>query len=119
VSADESGPIKSLGPRRELLGTLRISESAEGVVAVAGELDIATGPLLEEHLERLTGPIRLDMREVSFLDSSGIRSLMRMYRRCEGDGCTFRIEDCSPMVERVLQIVGLYDVLTADRAEHR
>ena len=103
----------------ELLGTLRISDPVEGVVAVVGELDIATAPMLEEHLERLTGPIRLDMRELSFLDSSGIRSLMRMYRHCEGDGCTFRIEGCSPMVERVLQIVGLYDILTDDRDGHR
>ena len=106
MTADESGPIK--------VPLLRLSEPVSGVVAVAGEVDIQTGPMLEEHLTRLTGSIRLDLSAVTFIDSSGVRALVHTYDHCETSGGTLQIEACSPQVERILQIVGLYDILTGD-----
>jgi anti-anti-sigma factor len=84
------------------------------VLAVAGELDLVTAPILEGSLAQDTGDVRLDLTAVTFIDSSGVAGLVRLYRRCESDGCTLRIAACSPQVERVLRIVGLYDTLTQD-----
>jgi anti-sigma B factor antagonist len=113
VSAEESGPTNGSDWRADF-PILRLSERPSGVVALSGEVDVATAPLLEERLAGREGAIRLDMRDVTFLDSSGVRALLHLYQHCEGNGCTFQVEACSPQVERVLHIVGLYDILTED-----
>ena len=82
------------------------------VFEVAGELDMATAPLLEETVADVTGSIRLDLGALTFIDSAGIAAFIRLYRRCESDGCTLRIERCCPQVERTLRIAGVYDALT-------
>ena len=46
------------------------------------------------------------------MDSSGIRALLQLYQRCPHQSCTFQIEACSLPVERVLQIAGVYEMLT-------
>jgi len=84
----------------------------DGMVAVAGELDLVTAPILEGCLAQVTGDVRLDLTAVTFIDSSGVAGLVKLSARCESDGCTLRIEECSPQVERVLRIVGLYETLT-------
>ena len=43
----------------------------------------------------MDGPLLLDLREVSFIDSCGIAGLLGLYRRCQRDGCEFLIESCS------------------------
>lgn len=95
--------------------SLTITERAPGHFRLCGELDIATARQLAE-LAELHGPLLLDLSDVSFLDSSGMSGLLRLYRRCGVADCSFLIERCSPQVERVLRIVGLYDVLTEDGA---
>jgi anti-anti-sigma factor len=56
----------------------------------------------------------LDLHGVSFMDSSGISALVRLYQRCDHHDCTFRIDACSPNVERVLRIVGVYERFTTN-----
>ena len=94
-----------------------IHERAPGRFDLAGELDMATVPQLQE-LSEMDGPLLLDLREVSFIDSCGIAGLLGLYRRCQRDGCEFLIESCSRPVERVLRLVGLYEILTEDGARH-
>ena len=48
------------------------------------------------------------------MDSSGVAELVRLYQRCEHDGCSFQIEACSDRVESILRIVDLYDTFTED-----
>jgi len=95
------------------LQLLTIDERAPGRFKLAGELDMATSRMLDE-LADVHGPLLLDMRDVTFIDSTAIASLVRLYRGCENNGCSFLIEACSPIVERVLRIVGLYGILTED-----
>ena len=90
-----------------------ISEHAPGRFSLSGELDLATAPRLHQ-LADVHGPILLDLQGVTFIDSSGIAKLLRLYRRCEHDGCSLQIEACSDRVESVLRLVDLYDVFTDD-----
>ena len=60
------------------------------------------------------GPLVLDLNGVSFMDSARCRALVRLYKRCGDDDCTFRIEECSPQVERVRRLVCLYETFTSD-----
>src|SRR5436190_1138740 len=100
-------------PMDPSLQPFTIDERAPGQFILSGELDMATAPRLNE-LTDVEGPLRLDLRGVSFMDSFGIAGLLRLYRRCERDGCSFLVESCSRPVERVLRIVGLYEIFTED-----
>jgi len=77
-------------------------------LAPAGELDIATVPMLEsafEELEQADGAatIVLDLSGVTFIDSTGLQLLLRISERASG-----RIELIgSPALDRLLEITGL------------
>jgi anti-sigma B factor antagonist len=82
-------------------------------LAPAGELDIATVPLLEAAFDEVergdADAIVVDLSEVTFIDSTGMQLLLRMNERCSQAG---RLEIISsPAVERLLDITGLRDQL--------
>ena len=87
------------------------------VIAVAGEVDLATAPELEAVLrERLAaGPVRLDLRGLSFMDSSGIRLLDAIVRDVAAHGWTLVVEPTlQPAVRQVIAITGMTDALPFD-----
>jgi anti-anti-sigma factor len=86
------------------------------VVGFAGELDALTGPCLEQYLAGDPGPKRLDLRAVTFLDTSGLDSLERVQRLCREHGWSFTIEHCSPPVERIMQLAGRGEVVVVRHA---
>ena len=81
-------------------------------VVPRGELDLATAPELERFLgERLAEgrSLRLDLRELAFMDSSGVRVLVTAHRAAEhGEGSLqiVRPREGGP-VDRVLDIAGI------------
>lgn len=85
------------------------------VVSVAGELDMATAPQLEEEIAALLarGESRLvlDLAEVSFCDSTGLSVFVRTRNRCQDAGGRLRIAAAPRAVRRVLEVSGLIDVL--------
>jgi anti-anti-sigma factor len=91
---------------------LRVRHVGGSSYVLDGELDMATAPALEASFAPVTGPIRLHLGALTFLDSAGIAALVRLHKRCEADGCSLRLDGCSPQAERVLRIVDLYDALT-------
>jgi anti-anti-sigma factor len=85
---------------------LSIEPASDGrTLIVEGEVDLATAErLLQAAIERIDeGPARLDMRGVTFLDSTGIRALIGIAERFGA------IELVSPTraVRRVLDLVSL------------
>jgi anti-sigma B factor antagonist len=59
-------------------------------VALVGELDIASVPMLEEDLAPVEGngivSIVLDLRELTFLDGSAVHALVAAHRRAQANG---------------------------------
>jgi anti-sigma B factor antagonist len=55
-------------------------DAARRTVLVAGEVDLSSVERLVRAADRLPGdgPIRIDLRGVSFIDSTGIRGLVRI-----------------------------------------
>ncbi len=87
------------------------------VMAVAGELDVATAPEFEAALrERLAvAPVRLDLRGLSFMASSGIRVLDAILRDVAAHGWELIIEPImQPAVRQVLALTGMIDALPFD-----
>ncbi len=86
----------------------------QGRVAMAGELDAATTSVLAERIAALRASgangLIVDATDVSFLDSSGLRTLVAARGEIEDAGGTFLIDGMSPAVERVLDICGMLEL---------
>ena len=83
------------------------------VVDVRGELCLASASRLLERLEELDrgfARLVLDLRRVTFIDSTGIRLLVQMQSRARYEGFDFAVSvEGAPA--RTLQLVGLQDQL--------
>ena len=81
------------------------------LVAPEGELDLSTALPLEEELHGLQARgfqrLVLDLRGLTFLDSSGLRLLVNARRDALERGKKFSLIDGAPRVCRVLDITGL------------
>ena len=84
------------------------------LIIVHGELDVATAPRLAALLTRLRErrhPVVLDLSEVAFMDSSGLRALLRMHNR---HGSSVRLGPVSTVVDRLLALTGTAEVFGSD-----
>ena len=94
---------------------VRDGRAGRRVVRLVGPLDIATSGAAEEALRSASeggAPVRLDLTDVTFLDSSGMRSLLRAYRLAAERDAAFEVVPGPPPVQRVFQVTGLADQLT-------
>ena len=91
------------------------------VLSVHGEVDLETAPALRETLlpalEHQTGPVVVDLSEVTFMDSTGVHVLVDTRRRLEPQNRQLAIV-CreSGQVHRLLALVGLLDALAVYRS---
>jgi len=98
----------------DALFSVEVHSGPDGdVVTVRGELDLATAPRLGEEIERrLNGSdVVLDLSEVPFIDSSGIRVLLEAARLAAAGERKLSVR-CSPAVERALSLCGLSEDLS-------
>jgi anti-sigma B factor antagonist len=91
-------------------------------VAPTGELDIATCQELRVALDELWDlgwtDVVLDLRGLTFMDSSGVQILVENHRRATRTGARFSIIDGPGPVSRVLELTGLEAVFTHTLPEH-
>jgi anti-anti-sigma factor len=84
-------------------------------VILAGELDLATAPQLEAMTEQLCSngarELVLDLREVAFIDSTGLRAILRAREHCEGHRCELFLTPGQPAVQRLFELTGVLDRL--------
>jgi len=84
-------------------------DSGARALALSGEVDLATTPALLERSDALLaddGDLTLDLSEVSFIDSQGIRAFIRIARSLEGRG-RLVLADPSAEVRKLFDIVGV------------
>ncbi|HEY0362286.1 MAG TPA: STAS domain-containing protein [Solirubrobacteraceae bacterium] len=86
------------------------------VVVIRGELDLATAPDLEAAIQgRLDDgqDVVVDLRELDFMDSTGLRVLVAAHARVEGTEQHFLIVRPLPgaAIERILAVAGVEQVL--------
>src|SRR6476646_7643498 len=91
------------------------SVSPGPVVAVGGELDVASGPCLAGWLRsllRARGPVlALDLTGVRFIDCAGVAALLASCRAARDDGGRLFVVALSPCARRIVEITGLQKVL--------
>ncbi|WP_405835718.1 STAS domain-containing protein [Streptomyces sp. NBC_01518] len=103
VDTEHAGQPGRLSVRTDVVdGTL--------VVAVAGEIDQETGGSLRQALELPEGAaprVVIDLRDVSFMDSSGINILIAVQTILAEAGGWLRLAGAAPPVLRIIQLVGI------------
>jgi anti-sigma B factor antagonist len=84
-------------------------------VRPCGEVDLATAGLLDHQIQELWDSgwkeVIADLRDVTFMDSSGLHVLVAHHRRAATDGVRFSIIDGNGPVSRVLELTGIDQVL--------
>jgi anti-sigma B factor antagonist len=78
------------------------------LVRLSGELDLANSTRLRSELERLDieaeSTVVLDLREIEFMDSSGLRALLAAQELIEQRGAECAVTRGSEQVERLLRV---------------
>jgi anti-sigma B factor antagonist len=98
------------------------SDDRATVIAVSGELDLASSPVLERELERVnvsdTELVILDLRELEFMDSTGLSVVVKANQHAQDAGKRFGLVKGGRQVQRLLSLTRIDDRLTvADRLE--
>jgi anti-sigma B factor antagonist len=93
------------------LGLVEREQDGWTVLAVSGEIDIATAPSLREKLHSLLADQKprlvIDLDDVGFLDSTALGVLVGALKRARTDDGEVRIACAQPRVLKVFEITRL------------
>ena len=89
----------------EHLDRLRICLSGEFDLSQIDAFAVAVDELYDTEIE-------LDLSDLDFIDSSGIRALIQLHRRVESDGGRLSIELGASPIARTLQLSGVTRILS-------
>jgi anti-sigma B factor antagonist len=91
------------------------SDGRASVIAVSGELDLASSGALEEELSRVAASgirqIVIDLRNLEFMDSTGLSTLVKAHQRAEEAGQEFGLVRGPQQVQRLLSLTGVEERL--------
>jgi anti-anti-sigma factor len=97
----------------------RAASKRETILTLRGEIDYETAQelrsaiseeLRREGIEELV----VSLAEVTFLDSTGIGTLVVAVRICSAVGVRLRVRDANPLVQRLFTVVGVARALGAE-----
>lgn len=83
-------------------------------LVLSGELDLATAETFRAHLRvavQGTGGIMLDLRDLRYLDSSGLNALLDTHRDASPSGRRIALVKPSPVVRRILSVLRLENLM--------
>jgi anti-sigma B factor antagonist len=103
-SANQEDPLTEMGNQ----DSLTVDNGPEGVIVVHGDIDVAGGPILEAAIldREGNGAVVIDLADVFFIDSSGLRSLLGASRRARTRGANVVLRHVGSEVLRLLEITG-------------
>jgi anti-sigma B factor antagonist len=85
------------------------------VLVVAGEIDVFTAPLFKQAVVNMVADgqqhLYIDMREVSFMDSSGFGALLGATKRVRPEGGSLNLIGCNKTILRMLHLTRLDTIL--------
>jgi anti-anti-sigma factor len=109
----ESAPFAA-GKRESFVINER-SRDREVTLALVGELDVACSASFEEVVRRVCarGPdsLLLDLSELAFMDSSGLRVVLVTNDLCQQGGIELQILPGMPQVQRIFEVTGVLDTM--------
>ncbi len=96
--------------------SLTVDHAADGAIVVHGDIDVAGGPILDAAIRAREndGPVVIDLGDVFFIDSSGLRSLLNASRRAHDRKTTVVLREVGSEVLRLLEITGTSEQFSID-----
>ena len=89
------------------------------ILAIVGELDISTAPILRRAVDGVLDPhlraVTLDLAALSFVDIVGLRALVEVKRAAARINADFRLRAVSECTLRVIRLAGFVEL--EDEAE--
>jgi anti-anti-sigma factor len=84
-------------------------------VSIAGELDLASADRLERELQRVEATdaltIILDLSGLTFIDSTGLRVILRAHARSRADSNRLALLRGPTAVQRLFELCGVLELL--------
>lgn len=110
--SEEGAPDRSPGVSNRL--EVALEPDPQGVrVRIAGELDLATAPELDQLLDEVGNGgyerVLIDLSGLEFMDSTGLSSIVRAYRLADTNGHRLTLRRGSPQVQRLFEITETLD----------
>jgi anti-sigma B factor antagonist len=97
-------------------GFERARRDGEMVLVVRGEIDVSVAARFAQELEAVTqaggARVVVDLEHVTFIDSAGVRELVKAQHRALDRGSDLVLQQPSPACQRVLQLSGLWGEFT-------
>ncbi|HWD11597.1 MAG TPA: STAS domain-containing protein [Solirubrobacteraceae bacterium] len=91
------------------------ADDGQRTLVLVGELDIASVPVLQRAVERMrsdaTTSITLDLRGLTFIDSTGLAAIVLASKVCDTNGYGFALIRGAASTQRLFELTGLIDVL--------
>src|SRR5512138_143245 len=100
--------------------TTRNRENAT-VIAVAGRIDTATAPALEQainqEIDRQNRKILLNFAKVTYISSGGLRVLLATAKKLKNPGDRFALCCLSAEVAKILKLAGFTSIFSISASE--
>ena len=101
-------------PTHHLVVDLATDEQGRKVLVTSGDIDLQTAPLLRRHIDRAAEPgedLVIDLRQVTFIDSPGLGTLIHCDRVRRERGGQLVLRDPSGPVRDLFEVVRLANVI--------
>jgi anti-sigma B factor antagonist len=96
------------------------TENGVPVLEIAGELDASSSATLPDRLLPLIPAgrhVRLDLSQVTYISSAGLRTLLLVYRHAQENGVHIRLNRLPEGVRFVMSATGFLDLFDHDEAD--
>lgn len=96
---------------------IRVKQQASSITAsLYGELDHHSAVQTRETLDRLIKKFKdtdlvLDLKNLSFMDSSGLGVIIGRYKKLKSSGHSLYVKNTSRQIDKVFNISGLYSII--------
>jgi anti-sigma B factor antagonist len=91
------------------------ADGASRILVLSGELDMLVAPDLEHAVRGLcdedAAELVLDLRNLTFMDSTGLRSTLAAYELCQESGYSFAVIPGPRQVHALFELTGLAERL--------
>lgn len=91
------------------------------IVKPAGKLNVFSAPILEDKVKELlmknNYSIGIDFSEISYIDSSGINTLIILHKEAIFKHGEFFVFNVSPNIEKVFNLADMHQFLTVFKSE--
>lgn len=93
---------------------LNIEEREGGVIALSGRFDAAQVEPAQQALDRISGPVVIDLSGLDYIASAGIGTILRTFKRLQSDGQELRLVNAPPHIHNIFRYAGLDQILNLE-----